>query len=242
MPSKQRKETVVKVGGFLGRFLQERRQDLVRIARQSRGRAEVGDLVSEAWLFVTEQELKRGAPFDPASTQNQEFVLGFLYNKHINFVNPVSRYSISLDQIREDDGGDELPALIDRQRAPETCEPLQYLLSIDAGLTDPFAVVTASYSQAAAYIILLERSAWSAADLAESFSISIRALVARFVLARDIMREQPSLFDGIERVRQDFQPYRKRRLMVMPVLPATGEQRVLVGLERDAWHDEAAIA
>lgn len=223
----------MQVSGFIEVFLTERMQDLERIARQSRGRTEVGDLISDAWIFVTEQELKQGSPFDPASKSNQELLLGFLYNRHINFVNPISRYSVSIDQVREDNGGDELPALIDRQCAPQTCEPLQYLLAIDEGVTDPFAVVAASYSQAAAYIILLERFAWSAVDLAESLCLSIRALMARFVLARELMLGQPSLFDGFERVSQDFQPYRKRRLIAQPALPVAGEQGVLAELEID---------
>lgn len=188
----------------------------------------MGDLISEAWLFVAEQELKRGAPFDPASTQAQELLLGFLYNKHINFVSPISRYSVSLDQAVEAGGGDELPALMDRQRAPASSEPLQFLLALEEGFTDPFTVVAESYSQAAAYIILLERFAWSASELAASLCISIRALVARFLLARDAMLERPSLFDGIEQVARDFQPYRRRRLTAMPAALAAGEQGVLV--------------
>lgn len=204
--------TVAAVDGFLGEFLKHRTRDLARIARQSRGRAEVGDLISEAWLFVMEQELKRGIPLDPASVQDQELLLGFLYNKHINFVNPVSRFGISLDQVLEDAGGDELPALMDRQRAPESCEPLQYLLGLDEDIPDPFAVVAASYSQAAAYLILLERFAWSAIGLAELFCISVRALLVRLCQAGEVLRVQPSLFDGIERVSRDFQPAPRRRL------------------------------
>lgn len=202
---------------FLAVFLKEKGADIARISRGTEGRMSKDDLISEAFLLVVDLGRKLGRALDLASPHDQDMVLARLYNQHVKFLPAGLRRSLSLEQTLDYDDGGECDALAERLAASEGSEPLYRLLGLEEAGVDPFVVVESSYSEASAYIILLERFSWSAVALAEHLKLSFRALLRRFVRAREAMWAQPSLFDGVERIDVGFQPWiRQRRLPVEP--------------------------
>lgn len=76
----------------------------------------------------------------------------------------------------------------------------------------PFLEVQKSYSEAAAYAILLIRTEWDLPALAEDLLTRVQTVRAR--IGRAVMRieVQLGLFDAVDRVDWEFSPRRKRRL------------------------------
>jgi hypothetical protein len=81
----------------IAKFFQERSSDLRRIVRATRGDVELGDVESEAWLVAADLGRKRGYPIDFADRQDQETLLGTLYNRLVKFAEKHLRHAVKLD-------------------------------------------------------------------------------------------------------------------------------------------------
>jgi hypothetical protein len=66
-------------------FFKDRAADLKRIASGARGKAELGDVESEAWLAAVDAGKKRGYPIDFADPADQQMLLGRLYNRFVKY-------------------------------------------------------------------------------------------------------------------------------------------------------------
>lgn len=73
------------------------------------------------------------------------------------------------------------------------------------------AIVRHSYSEAAAYVLLLIRVDWHLDDLASLLWIGVDALRQRLKASGLRARVQPSLFDGREVIDPEFTPWRQGR-------------------------------
>lgn len=74
-------------------------------------------------------------------------------------------------------------------------------------------VVRSSYSQAAAYVLLLIRVEWQLSDLASMLWISVETLRKRLRSCAELAGVQSSLFDGIDSIDENFSPTRRPRSM-----------------------------
>ena len=73
------------------------------------------------------------------------------------------------------------------------------------------AVVRASYSQAAAYVLLLMRVEWQLRELAALLWISVETLRKRMLHCAELAGVQASLFDGVDHIDPGFRPARRMR-------------------------------
>ena len=73
------------------------------------------------------------------------------------------------------------------------------------------AVVKNSYSQAAAYLILLERFMWDMDDLADHLNVVTGTLQGRIQQCAAWIRQQPSLFDRVCVIEWSFVPWVRKR-------------------------------
>lgn len=188
-------------------FLIERAKDLKQIAAATRGESELGDVEGEVWIVATELEQKRGKPVDFGSVDDQNTLVRWLYAKLVKFAERTVRHALKLDLgwDREDEQslGATLAAAL---AAPQTSDPAVLLEEIQTR-DEMASAVRNSYSQASAYIVLLQRFDWEKAALAEHLRIALATLHGHMRLAAAIVKAQPSLFDRIEVVQEDFRPF-----------------------------------
>lgn len=187
----------------IARFFKERAADLRRIARRTEGEIEVSEVESEAWLAAEEISKKRGYPFDFDDRVDQETLLGRLYNRLVKFADKHIRYAVALDSDSEDETPSFGAVLARILTAPATSDP-SVLLQQEEDADAVGVAVQRSYSEAAAYMLLLMRFEWQALQLALHLRIALTTLRLRLRRAGARVKMEPSLFDDIEKIPEDF--------------------------------------
>ena len=174
--------------------------------------------MGEAWLIAERIGRKRGFDVDFGNEHDQQQVLAWLFNELVRFANKQTRYAVRLDKDwDQEDAGAAVEALSRFLVAPEEFDPAvaHELAQEQEGR---MAVVKHSYSQAAAYLILLERFTWDVADLADHLKVVTKTLRSRIQQCAAWIRQQPSLFDRICVIERNFVPLLAR--------PARGRQSI----------------
>lgn len=197
------------IGNSFLNFCEARQSDLRRIARQSREFC-LDDMQGEAWLIAEKIELRRGRAVNFADAADQETVLAWLYRELVTYAEKAVRFAIRLDKDwdSEDSPGNLLDQLL---TAPDHSDPMARMLDEQAQ-RDVLEALQASYSQAAAYVILLDRFDWEMVALAEHLRVVLTTLHGRIAWSCRHMKMQPSLFDRVQVVPSDFLPTQARML------------------------------
>jgi hypothetical protein len=212
---------MIKLDGhaFAG-FLHQRRDKLRRIVRQSPDSIEMGDVESEAWIAAQALSDRWNRAFNFRDAADQDALLGRLYVQLVKWPGVSVRPAARLDQGPSDDE-DHRPTLASLLRAPHDTDPqIRQLLREER--MEFLKVVRTSYSQAAAYVLLLIRVEWELRDLASLLWIGMATLRARIARCAELSVVQPTLFDGIDHIDPDFVPTRRRK-----PLPPAGLGRVV---------------
>lgn len=192
-------------------FLDASRGDLRRIAARTRGEMSVEDLSSESWLIGIEIGRKRGWPIDFRDLDDQHTLLAWLHNRFVKYAEKTFRHASRLDQDRSHEDSEHIGSALARVlTAPLETDPAMRRRAQDE-MSEFADVVRRSYSEASAYVVLLMRVDWDAADLAAMLWIGVDTLRKRLRASGLLVRIQPSLFDGINEIDADFLPWRRCR-------------------------------
>lgn len=211
-------------------FLRDRSKDLRRIARATKGDLDLDELMNEAWLMAMEIGARRESPIDFADLDDQEQVLTWLYVRLVKRGEKQSRYAVRLDEGFRDDGGEEIEnTLLRLLAAPEASDPLVLLQTTEEQKTY-LNLVRSSFSQATAYVLVLLKMGRN--ELADFLAIGRGTLASRIHRAANWFKFQPSMFDGIEFIDEDFMPTRGRERAVRR--PAAYVRRTF-----DLWPSQA---
>ncbi len=160
-----------------------------------------------AWLIADRIGRKRGFDVDFGNPHDQEIVLAWLFNELVRFADKQVRYAVRLDKDwDQEDAGAAVEALSRFLIAPEEFDPA-IAHELEQEREGRMAVIKHSYSQAAAYLILLERFTWDMDDLADFLKVVTATLRGRIQQSSAWIRQQPSLFDRICAVERDFAPW-----------------------------------
>lgn len=187
-------------------FLAARRADLRRIAGRSCGEHTVDDVCGEAWLVAADIGRKRGFAVDFSNHDDQEIILSWLYSKLIRYAEKNVRFAVKLDKDWDSEDADSaVNSLARLLTAPEQFDPL-VRLQAEQEQFDPLELVKHSYSQASAYVILLDRFDWDLVILAEQLRLVVSTVRSRLMASGVHMKFQPSLFDRIQTIDPDFSP------------------------------------
>jgi len=193
------------------RFLITRRSDLRRIAARTQGEMSVDDLASEAWLIANEIRSKRGWPIDFDNEDDQDMLFAWMHNRFVKYAEKALRFAVRLDRNWDSEDGESMGAALARLlTAPLDSDP-QMRQQIHDEQQELVEIVRHSYSEAAAYILLLIRVDWYLDDLASLLWIGVDALRRRLKASGLCARVQPSLFDGREVIDPEFVPSRLGR-------------------------------
>lgn len=192
-------------------FLANRHADLRRIASRTRGEFSGDDLAAEAWLLAIEIGQKRGWPFNFLDEDDQDTLFAWLHNRFVRYAEKAVRYAVRLDRDWDSEDSEQTGSALARLlTAPLDTDPQIRQQAIDEQ-GDLVAAVMRSYSEATAYVLLLIRVDWHLEDLADLLLIGCGTLKQRLRASGLRARVQPSLFDGVDRIDPDFDPWRKRR-------------------------------
>jgi len=207
-------------------FVDARRGDLRRIAYATQGELEVDDLIQEAWVVAVEIGEGMDEPFDFSNVEHQEHLLAKLYVRFVKYADKTVRFAVKLDRgwdaPEEESAGAMLANAI---ASPETDNPLTRAVLEDQA-TEFMETVRRSYSQAAAYVILLGRVEWDLGHLADLLWVGRDTVRRRLGRVSGLVAVQPSCFDGVETIPEDFEPWRRRWLAGLRYVTPDGQQLI----------------
>jgi hypothetical protein len=184
---------------FFEAFLRERAADFRRLAAATRGEMGPDDLAGEAYLMAVRLGERLGRDLVLSDLDDQEALIAALYVAHVRQGDWQHRMAARL--YSEDDDEDGYNP-INYVAAPETSDPLAKLL-LEEGEQSALAE---SYSEAAAYAVMFSNFGNDSARLCAYLVIADRTLRLWVALAIAAVLKQPSIFDRIERIPDDFMP------------------------------------
>lgn len=198
-------------GAFFTKLIPSIISDLRRIARRSLGETTVEDLQAEAWILAEELSLDRDPPPDLCDRTFQQQILGRLYNRFVKFSDKHFRFSIRLDESREDDEGSTTTnPVLAFLKAPSQSEPME---AVELREEEDWREreIRSRYSEAVAYVRVFEVMKHEPKAVAEHLAIAVTTLHRRVGRARLVVERQRSLFDGVTEIPVDFLPPRSLR-------------------------------
>ena len=185
------------------RFLNDRRADLRRIARATRGEATLEDIEQSVWLLAQELGERRGYTLDLLNPTDQDLLLRRLYNRFVKYTEKLVRYAVRIDEEADDEKAGAGATIARLLAAPSESDPVVILMREEAA-EELELMIRRSYSEAVAYLVLLRRFQWSMQVLADALRIVLGTLRQRIERAIDMVKVQPSLFDGIAVIDPDL--------------------------------------
>ena len=147
--------------------------------------------------------------------QDEQLILGALNIKDVKRGTKSVRYAVSIDQAVDGDEG-ELNPWANRLIAQETADPIISLMQRESAVNEKHLLAN-SYSQAAAYVRVFAHCKNYRDQVCAHLCISRDTLRSRVHKAAQSVRIQASLFDGVERITDNFMPPRGRLHQSRPV-------------------------
>jgi hypothetical protein len=210
---------------FFNAFLKARTQDFRRIAHSTVGEMTPEDLHSEAWLMAWKLGERQNRKIDFSDLADQELILAALYVEHVRRADWTQRRALSLD--KEPDEDDWEAPLMERLVASKTSDPLvffEWQETMQAQEEAEARSLAASYSQAAAYFIFIGHFDGNRKLISAYLVIHRSTLYLRIKRASSSFHAQPSLFDRVESVPDDFMPLPGREWARSTGLEPTAQQ------------------
>lgn len=153
-----------------------------------------------------------------------------MYARFVKFADKSVRHAVRLDK-GWDDEEEGLGSRIARMLlAPEHSDPHRQHGALDEAV-ELRTEVQKSYSEAAAYAILLIRTEWDLPALADDLLTGVRTLRARIGHAVGRLHFQLGLFGAVDRVDWEFSPRRKRRLQRKSAGPDASQLKLVKFLD-----------
>ena len=138
-----------------GKFIGDRKPDLARIARATRGEHSVGDVANEAWVLAVELCERHAIAADFCDPHFQSLLLSHLFQRLVRFTELNVRHGVRLDHATNGSDGEGSHPLIDRL-ADTREDPLQSAIGAEERAHRAAREPT-EFSPAAAYLTLLRR-------------------------------------------------------------------------------------
>lgn len=182
-------------------FLKKMLSNFRRLARMTRNELSVEDLQSESWIVAHEISSQRGYNIDFSDVNDEQLLMRALNVRYVKRGDWHLRKSIRIDQ---DSSGDENEInWSNRLRARESSDPLIALIERETGF-ELEKMLRSSYSQATAYIKLFDVFDFDREKICGYLVVKNKTLLSRFRFAAKVVRVQPSLFDRVEHIPEDF--------------------------------------
>lgn len=193
-----------KLAEFL-QFAKKYRHKFWQIAKATKREYVPDDVQNEAWLLAKEWELNE-TPINFDNSEDIDKLFAFLYTKLVNHTERKIRNGVRLDHYSYGDGSeDEVHPLMNKLAAPESTQPLEILLALEAAAELP-PEPESHESRAGAYLYLLRYHNNKMKDVADHLLISLSYCYFRFNEAREMARIQYVLSDTVGKSGSAFFP------------------------------------
>lgn len=184
-------------------FLLKSKSRLERIARSTDSGAKAVDVHGEVWIAICALRERLNRDLDLAQAEDVDRIFSFVYSRLRRQKDWKLHFADSLDF---DDGeGLRLSERLSDTRPDEAREQAQ---NYDA--------LASTYSEAFAYVVALSNFRSEHALLADHLAITIPTLRTRMRRLNESARRQPALFDGKERLDENFLPLPGRSKFSLP--------------------------
>jgi hypothetical protein len=181
-------------------FLLKSKSRLERIARSTDSGGKAVDLYGEVWIAIYALRERLNRELDLVQAEDGDRIFSFVYSRLQRQKDWKLHFAASLDF---DDGeGLRLSERLSDTRPDEAREQ-----------AENYDALASTYSEAFAYVIALSNFRSERALLASHLAITIPTLRTRMRRLNEHARRQPSLFDGKQRMDENFVP-----LPVGPIL------------------------
>lgn len=198
------------------RFVLERKQDLKRIARHTRGEHAFEDVVSEAWLMAATVSARKRIAIDYLDAAFQQLLLSHLYQHLVRYTELNVRRAVRLDHARQgDDGHEAVHPLVNKLASAERNDPLSFLIAAEDQATRP-SRANERHSLASAYLILLGHFDNRMHGVARHLLISTSHAYRCCARARLLTARQHALELAPPASMAMMKPWRKRRALRAP--------------------------
>lgn len=153
-------------------FSIQRKKDLQRIARATRGECQFDDVVNEAWIMACGLQANDGSPLDLLDANSQHQLIRYLYQHLVRYTEKQVRYAVRLDHAPKggEHAGDAHP-LAYLLAGNDGNDALDELVGREDGEALESSLVEHS-SLAVAYVYLLRRFGNNMSAVADHLRIS----------------------------------------------------------------------
>ncbi len=206
---------------FFQAFLKKMAVNFRSIAKAAKHEVTVDDLKQDAWLIAQELGEKRGREVDFSDPDDQALVM-----RRVNFRNVARgdwklRKAVRIDRQPDDDENSLRWA--DRLAASPASDPVTMLIMCESAQKLE-ELLANSFSQAVAYLAAFSNLKNDHRRICAHLAISGSTLNRRIKDAVAVFKRQPSLFDGIENIKDSFLPLKGRSYAVRKSENASGVQ------------------
>lgn len=160
-----------------------------RIARQTHGVHDLTAVEAEAWILAEHIHRKRGTPIDWANPEDQDLLLGYLYQHLVRYAEHNIDYAVRLDHWNGGDDESEPHPILNKLVADGGADPLSTWIEreeMPAPLNEPHC----HHSIAGAYIHLLRHFDNRMKAVADHLLISISYCYAHYAKVRALTESQ----------------------------------------------------
>lgn len=206
-------------------FLKRMLNNFRRLARMTKNELSVEDLQSESWIIAHEISNRRGYSINFSDVNDEQLLMRALNVRHVRRGDWHLRKSVRIDQ----DNSDEENTMnwSNKISARESSDPLIALIEREAGF-ELEKMLRSSYSQATAYIKVFDVFDFDRDKICHYLVVRNATLLARFRFAAKVVRVQPSLFDNVEHIPDNFNAIPGKELY-LPALFCSNVKQL-------AWH------
>jgi hypothetical protein len=202
-------------------FVNKMKAGFRRISKATHNEMTAEDLQQDAWIVAIEIGERRGREIDFSNPEDQNLVMSAVNLQNVKRGDWKIRKSVRFDNESEDDEGAFNWA--ERLPAQASSDPLISLLLRESSLNTA-TMLTASFSQAAAYVVTFNNFNNDRQRLCNHLAICNKTLMHRVTVAADTVKTQLSMFDNIERIPLNFMPLQVRHHAPKIDIKLTGDQ------------------
>lgn len=173
------------------------------IVKATKYTVSIEDLYQDAWILADEIGTKRGQPVDFSDAEDQSLILRAINARNVKWADCKIRYALRLDQ----DPDEETNAINWSEILPadQSSDPLISLLSYEAEC-EIASLIANRFAEAIAYLFTFDHFNNDRKKVCSHLAIADTTLSNRINRAAQTIKEQSSLFDGIEKIAHDFLP------------------------------------
>lgn len=197
-------------------FTVQRKRDLQRIARATRGEHQLADVIGEAWLMASMLHGDDGVVLDLANAVGQDKLISHLYQHLVRYTEQNVRRAVRLDHAPQGASNDDVHPLTYLLVSDEGRDPLHAMLEREAAVNLD-TKLDEHGSLAAAYVHLLNRFGNHMASVAEHLLISTSYAYKRCKQAQQLTMRLLHIPVPVPNDKHPLGPWWRFRLYRVPV-------------------------